>query len=396
MSRRLDSYRSWFDKHFTEFGGSTFRRHSSAACPPNSCTAVGTVRRRGTGVVCAVLTALLAFANSSCIDGPSLARSSTVTLTDMLGRAVRIPKDVHRVLALHPIPTTLLELLAPNQIVSVDAVFARSLKADDARFTPDQMSSLKSLPVTGVYFMGFDPEQVIHLHPDVVITMRGDTGIDREQKRTGIPFFAVSKTPTASYETTIRLIGAIVGRAEPAEQMAALWANDIASVEAKTANIAVSRRPTVMYTGKNGDILGIPGKDTVFGSTITAAGGRYVGDLLPPGHADTESNPVSVEQVVAWDPDVIIVPTSGARNAIMNDPRRWPIRAVREGNVYVSPEYEGLDGLQAVLGMVWTQGVLLDHGDGNARAALAAATQDYYQLFYGHRLTPSQIDRLAP
>jgi hypothetical protein len=68
---------------------------------------------------------------------------------------------------------------------------------------------------------------------------------------------------------------------------------------------------------------------------------------------------------------------------------------VRDGRVFVPPQYGGLDGLQAVLGMVWTQGVVLDRADANARKAFAAVTQSYYKLFYGHPLTLTQIDQLA-
>lgn len=335
---------------------------------------------------------------AGCSGSPAEAArnaSRMITITDLLGRQVTLPRDIHRILALHPIPTTLLALLAPRQIVSVDMVLARSLETNDARFTPEQMSSLKSLPLTGVYFKGFDPEQLVKLRPDVVITMTGDANIDREQKQTRIPFFAVSKVPTKSYESTIRLIGQIVDKRDRADQMAAFWSHTIASVEARTAAVPVSRRPKVMFTGKNGDILGIPGKDTVFGSSITAAGGSYVGDALPANHADTENNPVSIEQIVTWDPDVVIVASKAGKAKIMKDPRWRTIKAVRNDRVYVSPQYEGLDGLQAVLGMVWMQGVLLHHNDTNARTALAAVTRSYYKLFYGHTLTSAQIDQLA-
>jgi iron complex transport system substrate-binding protein len=347
-------------------------------------------------VVAAIVATLLCFlacSGSGADDKRSDAQ--TITITDMLGRNVTMAKDIHRILALHPIPTALLELLAPQQIVSIDTVSAQTLTEDDVRFTAEQMSSLKSLPVTGVYFKGFDPEQVMKLHPNVVITMTGDTNIDRAQRQTGVPFFAVSKAPTASYETTIRLIGQIVGRQDRADQMATFWAENMASVQAKTATVPARHRPTVMYTGKNGDILDIPGKDTVFGATIEVAGGRYVGDTLAASHAGTENNPVSIEQVITWDPDVIIVASTGIKNSIIDDPRWHTLEAVQNGQVYVPPQYGGLDGLQAVLGMVWTQGVLLNHDDANARATTATTMQNYYQLFYGHPLTPTQIDQPA-
>lgn len=350
---------------------------------------------RGWGAsVAVVCTATLLAGCSAAVTHPGAAAAPTVTITDMSGREVAVPEAIHRVLALHPIPTTLLELLAPGQIVGVDSVLSRSLQPDDARFSPQQMSSLRSLPVTGVYFRDFDSERVMRLHPDVVITMTGDRNVDREQQRTGIPFITVSKTPTSNYEKTIRLIGQIVGQSERADQMAAFWAQTIAAVQARTAAVPASGRPLVMYTGKNGDLLGIPGKDTVFGSSITTAGGRYVGDTLPARQSATENNPVTLEQVMSWNPAVIIAASARARTAIVNDPRWRTVKAVHDGRVYVPPRYASLDGLQAVLGMVWTQGVVLGDDDASARSTLTNAMQRYYQLFYGHPLTAAQLDQL--
>ena len=345
--------------------------------------------------VAAAFTTVLLAGCSATVTDAGTTEAQTVTITDMAGRQVTIPRAVHRILALHPIPSTLLEILAPDQIVGIDAVLSRSLNGDDARFSAQQLSALRSLPVTGVYFRGFDAEQLIRLHPDLVITMTGDKNIDREQQRTGIPFVAVSKTPTSDYEQTIRLIGQIVGARDRADAMAAFWSQTVAAVRARTATVPAGGRPRVMYTGKNGDLLGIPGKDTVFGSSITAAGGNYVGEALPAGHTLAENNPVSIEQIVSWDPAVLIVASIRARDAIVNDPRWRTVKAVQDGRVYVPPRYAGMDGLQAVLGMVWAQGVLLGSDDAEAHASLTATMQRYYQLFYGHRLTADQLDQLA-
>jgi iron complex transport system substrate-binding protein len=317
----------------------------------------------------------------------------TVTITDMLGRKVTMPKTIHRVLALHPIPTGLLAILAPQIQVSIDSYFQRSLKTHQFEYTAAEYERLGKLPVTGTYFNGLSTEQILELSPDVVITMRGDTNIDKEQRRTGIPFFAVSKAPTSSYATSIRLIGQIVGQQKRAGEMADFWAAIIRSVEDKTAK--ATRHPTVMYIGKDSNTIGTPGKDTVFGSTIDTAGGHNVGDELPPAFASKESNTVSMEQVVKWNPDVIIASGAAVRNRIMTDPQWRLLKAVEAGRVYAPRAYAGLDGLQAVLGMVWAQGVLLEGDDAAAEARLTSVMQSYYKLFYGHALTAAQIAQPA-
>ena len=340
------------------------------------------------------------FVVSLLLVGCSVSRSSsnegtygeTVTITDMLGRQVKMPKTIRRVLALHPIPTGLLAILVPQNQVSIDSYFQRSLKSHDL-YTNAEYERLSKLPVTGTYFNGLNTEEIIELHPDVVITMVSDKNIDKEQQQTGIPFFAVSKAPTSSYQTTIRLVGEIVGQQKRADEMADFWASTVQSVENTAAK--VTRHPTVLYTGKNGHTNSVPGKNTVFGSTIDTAGGQSVGDQLPSALASNESNPVSMEQIMEWNPDIIISSGATSKNKIMTDPQWHTLNAVRTKHIYAPRAFAGLDGLQAVLGMVWTQGVLLDGDDAAAEAHLTSVMQRYYQLFYGHTLTAAQIAQAA-
>lgn len=339
--------------------------------------------------------ALLAATCPASSGGSNTGESGgTVTITDMLGRKVTMPRTIHRVLTLHPIPTGLLAIMAPQDQVSVDSVFERSLKTHGSLYTPAEYQRLSNLPVTGVYFNGMSAEQILELHPDVVITMVGDTNIDKEQQQTGIPFFAVSKAPTSSYETSIRLIGRIIGQQERADEMADFWAKTVRSVQDAAAK--ATRHPTVMYVGKNANTIGIPGRNTVFGSTIDTAGGQNVGDHLPTAFAARESTTVSLEQVVNWNPEVIIASGAGIREEIMTNPQWHALHAVQAGRVYTPRAFAGLDGLQAVLGMVWVQGVLLDGDDAAAETRLTSAMQNYYKLFYGHALTAGQVMEPAP
>ncbi len=341
-------------------------------------------------VILALLLSVGAAFSGSSANGPS---GGTVTLTDMLGRKVTMPKTIRRVLALHPIPTGLLALLAPQAQVAVDSFFQRPGKTRDSLFTSDESIRLGKLPVVDVYFRHPGAEEILALHPDLVITMIADANIEEEQQLTGIPYFAVSKAPTSSYENTIRLIGQIVGQKKRADEMADFWANTVQSVQDRAAKAPY--RPTVLYTGKNGNSLSAPGRNTVFGSTLDTVGGRSVGDELPAAFASKETNTVSLEQILAWNPDVIIASGASARNKIMTDPQWHSLKAVQAGRVYAPRAFAGLDGLQAVLGMVWAQGVLLDGDNAAAEAHLTSVMQTYYKLFYGHTLTAAQIAQPA-
>lgn len=321
--------------------------------------------------------------------------AGTVTITDMSGRQVTIPRNVKRILALHPIPTDLINILSPDKQVSVDMVFASRLKTAQPQYTAEQFQRLSALPVTGVFFKGLNTEQLVDLHPDVVIDLVTDPNVDKLQQQLKIPFVAVSKAPTSSYEQTIRLLGTILGEQDRANQLADFWAGTISGVEARTATVPDADRKRVIYVGQNGNLLATPGKNTVFGSTIDTAGGKNVADELTGAAATTEGNSVSMEQILSWDPEVVIAAGAEAKAKILADPKWKSVTAVKDGHVYSPRAFSGMDGLQAVLGMVWLQGVLLDGDSAAAQARVDQVTQQYYKLFYGAELGAQYLAQQA-
>lgn len=331
-------------------------------------------------------------------DTPSDDRSdaTTRTVTDMLDREVVVPQQVDRILALHPIPTTLIARLAPGAQVSVDTVYQNRYLTDTSLpvYPADRLAALTSLPVTNVYFKDPSAEQLLELDPDVIITMVGDPQVDERQNQLGIPTVAVSKSPIAAYEQTIRLVGQVVGNEKDADAMADFWRDTAAAVQAETDTVPEGERPTVMYTGQNGNLLVTPGSDTVFGTSIGQAGGKNLGDSL--SGTDNESNEITVEQVIAWDPDVIIAASQEVKDQIMTLPEWAPLSAVSNDQVFVPPAYASMDGLTAIVGMVWAQGVLLHGDDADARAHLAEVMREYYTLYFGFDITDDQIAQVTP
>lgn len=321
---------------------------------------------------------------------------ATIVLTDMLDRQVTVPSQTTHILALHPIPSFILWRLAPDKQVSVDWVFQRRYLADDAPgyFSDAEFERLKQLPVTGTYFKGLNPEQIAALTPDVVVTMQGDAQVDRLQEQLSIPFFAVSKEPLANYAETIRLLGKITGNEADAEKMAQFWDRTIQEVTAESSKIPDDQRLNVLYVGQSDNILATPGKETVFGSSIDLAGGNNLGDQLT-DNPKSEHIAISPEQILQWNPDVIIAMTGTAKNLIMDDPAWQSLDAVKAGKVYVPPEFGGMDGIDAIMGLVWFQGILLHDNDAAFQQSFAEKMKEFHSLFYKRDITPEEIARPA-
>ena len=97
---------------------------------------------------------------------------------------------------------------------------------------------------------------------------------------------------------------------------------------------------------------------TVIDDWINIAGGVNAADVVGNGR------PVTMEQVAAWNPDVIIVgtaPNQQNRQAILDDPRWREINAVKNGKVFVNPSGAYLwdrHSAEAALQVLWAAKLL--------------------------------------
>ena len=298
---------------------------------------------------------VVAFLSISFVGcGKPAQTSKLTTITDMAGRTVKIPIEVNRVICLHPIPTYMVWRLAPNKLVSVDSFFKKRFK--DFLMPASSLQKLKDLPVTGVFFKPMNREQILALRPDVIVSMTKDPNVDKTQGDLGIPVVVISKNTLNDYEASFRFMGKLLGNEHEANQLADYWHNVIEHVTDKTSQIPENERIKVYYASHNG-VLSTVGSATVMASIIRLAGGINVSAFIHE-QPTNESIAVSMEQVLAWNPDVIITKYVSERDEILSSPRWQGINAVKNHRVYAQPRYERLDGITSIMGLVWTANTL--------------------------------------
>ena len=303
-----------------------------------------------------------------------------------------IPDDVKRILAVHPVATYLLYRLAPDKLVSVDTLFhSEYLDANGLHCYSDaDLKKLKSLPVTGVFFQGVDPEQIITLNPDVVITIVRHPKLDQFASQIGIPVVTFAKDSLPLYEPSIRMIGKIVGNEAEANKLADYWHNTLQAVTEESAKIPEDQRLRVYYA--NQGILYTPGPGSIMASIIELAGGNNVAKALP--NPSNENTPVPLEQVIKWDPQVILTGSEAGKQQIMSSPGWQGISAVKNNRVYVRPRYGNTDGISALMGLVWTQDILLHANDPAYVQSYDQKMREFYALFFNYQITPGQIEEV--
>lgn len=310
----------------------------------------------------------------------------TLKITDMAGRDVNIPSEVNKVSCIHPIPSHMVWRLAPKKLASIDNQFKDRLLF----MSDDEINRLKNLPITGTFNTGdMSTEQMLTIKPDIIISLKKDINLDKEQQDYSAPVVAASKNSLSDYEESWRLIGKLVGNEKEGNELADYWHKTITEVTDITSKIQESEKLKVYYAEPK--INTTVGSKTIMAAIIRDAGGINLYDTIPITKADEENESVtaSMEQILTFNPDVIIAKTSKARDEILSNPQWKNINAVKNNHVYASKKYEMLDRIQSLMGLEWTAKTLYPD---KVKLDIDKDTRTFYSKVYlSDSITDAQI-----
>lgn len=195
----------------------------------------------------------------------------------------------------------------------------------------------------------------------------------------------------ADAKAMVRMTGAVLGgdAVARAEDWCAYFDERVRFVGQRVAKLAPSERKSLYYVRGPGvlNTQGASGYTTWFG---TMAGADMVVRQAPLGGRAM----ISAEDLIAWNPDVIIVGRHYPLDLVTKDPRLRDLAAVRAGAVHPTPEgvwyWDG--GPEGVLLMQFVAKLL--YPGLFADFDLAAEVKGYYARFYGATLSDGDVARL--
>ncbi|MEH6399873.1 MULTISPECIES: ABC transporter substrate-binding protein [Pantoea] len=271
-------------------------------------------------------------------------------ITDQTGRQVTIPDRVDRIVVLqHQTLNLLVQMNATDKIVGVMANWKQQLGDSYARLVPELNQKATLGDLTHV-----DPEKLVALHPQVVfVTNYAPQEMIDSITALGIPVVAISlrhdepgekakmnpsiRDEEMAYDKGLRegitLIGEIINK--PAEAKALITATD------EGRKIVSDRLKDVPAEKRIRAYMANP-ELTTYGS------GKYTGlMMLHAGAVNVAAatvkgfKTVSMEQIIAWDPQVIFVQDRypSVVNEINSSPQWQAIDAVKNHRVWLMPDY---------------------------------------------------------
>ncbi|WP_182347170.1 ABC transporter substrate-binding protein [Tomitella gaofuii] len=359
------------------------------------------MRRRFPALVIAGALALALVGCSANTEAAGPA-SDTITIVDHTGNEVAIPADIQRV-AIDEIPlastyVAYQEGSAPYLVGMSDAV-VRSLEDTVVADIAPEILDVDS----GYYDNGeLNVESLLNLDPDVVFYNANNTGHAELFAAAGIPAvgFSTSGDPTTVYQDWLRLLEDVFQEPGKMDEVIARGTEMIDAAAARTEGLADDAEQSVLIIfNYSSGTLRVAGETPFFGyywlETINA-------DNAAVG-AQGGLAAVTAEQVLAWDPDVILIGGSGQAGITpeqmlsntVDGLDLSALRAVQEGRVFSNDL--GMwswftPNPDAPLIADWLGKVLYPSRFDDVD--LIAETRDYYQDVYGVELSRDQADSI--
>ena len=315
-------------------------------------------------------------------------------ITDMAGRTVVVPDEIETVFSSSTVTAIFMYTLAPDKLLGWNYELNELEKSII-------LEEYHDLPNFG---MGdsINYEAVIAADPTIAVNVgtindKMISDCDKLSKSLGVPVVAVDGDLSASAEA-YRFMGELLGEEEQAEKLASYAEKTFADIE--KMEVPEDKKVRIYY-GNGEDSLETAPAGSAHGQIIDMVNAVNVADLEMGEGSRVQ---ISAEQLLAWDPDVIVVngepkaDTSGASaaEAILANPDNASLKAVQDQQVYGTPNtpFSWMDrpmGPNRIVGIRWLSGLIYPE---YLNYNVDEEVKEFFDLFYHVQLTDEKLENI--
>jgi len=322
-------------------------------------------------------------------------QSQAKEITDMFGRKFSIADRPKKVYSASPPMTNLLYAIDPSMLAGLTV----PVREWEKKYLDKRMLSLPVLG--GWYGQGNTPniEMVMKVMPEVIVVQNFCSSSNASVNETVLkavpsPLVSVKISTVLDYPEAILYLGRLLGREQRAKKLAAYAQKTIADIKGFTAGMPEEKKVSVYYAeGMNG--LNTDCDTSMHTELINLTGGRNVHRCKNRDMFGMEK--ISFEQVMLYNPDVILVFENVFYRTIFVDSRWQQIKAVRNKRVYLIPNqpfnwFDRPPSFMRLLGAKWLANLLYPE---RYRIDIVKEVREFFRLFLGVELTAEEAERLA-
>ena len=302
-----------------------------------------------------------------------------------------LPARTERIYAAGPPASILVFAVAPDKLAGWTSAFREA----ERPYVPQKYADLPALGRLTGRGNTANVEVVLRAKPDVIVDYGtiNDTYAslaERVQQQTGIPYLLLDGDFDRMADG-LRLLGQIAQEEKRAAALAGYTQDTLTDINRRLARIPSGQRPRVYYArGPQGLNTGLAGSINVESieqiGAVNVAGEMGKGGLVQ----------VSMEQVLRWNPDVIITIDSSFYTAARAHPLWKDLPAIKAGRIYLSPNvpFGWIDfppSINRLIGLRWLARILYPQA---FPEDLRPVVRDFYTRCYHQTPTEAQLDQL--
>lgn len=323
--------------------------------------------------------------------------AETREITDMAGRKVTVPtaENIKSVFSTGPVAAIFLYMVAPDKLLG----WNYELNDVEKSIILDKYQDLPNFGMGDAV----NYEAVIAANPTIAInsgkindTMVSDC--DALSESLGIPVVAVDNELNNSAEA-FRFMGELLGVEDHAEELAQYAEQVFTDINA-LSDIPEEKKVSV-YFGNGEDSLETAPRGSQHAQILDAINAVNVADLEL---GDGSRVQISAEQLLAWDPDVIVVngepkadkSGNSAAEDILSNPDYASLKAVQDQKVYGTPNapFSWVDrpaGPNRLIGMRWFSALIYPE---YIKCDINEEIHKFFDLFYHVDLSDEQLENV--
>lgn len=323
--------------------------------------------------------------------------AETREITDMAGRKVTVPaaENIESVFSAGPVAAIFLYMVAPDKLLG----WNYELNDVEKSIILDKYQDLPNFGMGDAV----NYEAVIAANPTIAINsgkindaMVSDC--DALSESLGIPVVAVDNELNNSAEA-FRFMGELLGVEDHAEEIAQYAEQVFTDINA-LSDIPEEKKVSV-YFGNGEDSLETAPRGSQHAQILDVINAVNVADLEL---GDGSRVQISAEQLLAWDPDVIVVngepkadkSGSSAAEDILSNPDYASLKAVQDQKVYGTPNapFSWVDrpaGPNRLIGMRWFSALIYPE---YIKCDINEEIHKFFDLFYHVDLSDEQLENV--
>ncbi len=323
--------------------------------------------------------------------------AETREITDMAGRKVTVPaaENIESVFSAGPVAAIFLYMVVPDKLLG----WNYELNDVEKSIILDKYQDLPNFGMGDAV----NYEAVIAANPTIAINsgkindaMVSDC--DALSESLGIPVVAVDNELNNSAEA-FRFMGELLGVEDHAEELAQYAEQVFTDINA-LSDIPEEKKVSV-YFGNGEDSLETAPRGSQHAQILDAINAVNVADLEL---GDGSRVQISAEQLLAWDPDVIVVngepkadkSGSSAAEDILSNPDYASLKAVQDQKVYGTPNapFSWVDrpaGPNRLIGMRWFSALIYPE---YIKCDINEEIHKFFDLFYHVDLSDEQLENV--